>query len=329
MSVNNTGDTFIPTYNTCDDVSPQCPVEATIYGNYFTTIACVFFVAIYTVCLLTQVYFGYLSKAWSFAVWLGIGTFFELAGYGARTIMSKNPWNFNAFLVQNMTLILGPTLIAAAISITFKHLVVWYGAEHSWLRPSLYPWVFVGTDMISILVQSAGGGLSAMSSEDPAMMDVANTMLIGGTVFQVVNMSLCGGLMLHFLWRRRRANRGRSRLGSMGHESMAQLTPEGHAKTGDRAFSNPRAEYRVSTFVRAIACAYIAILIRCIYRIPEMAMGWGSSLMQNETVFLLFDGTMMLLSVVLLTAFHPFHLFPFLGQKEQHKTAGHMLNDLS
>jgi len=24
--------------------------------------------------------------------------------------------------------------------------------------------------------------------------------------------------------------------------------------------------------------------------IPEMAMGWGSTLMQNETLFLIFDG---------------------------------------
>jgi len=25
--------------------------------------------------------------------------------------------------------------------------------------------------------------------------------------------------------------------------------------------------------------------------IPEMALGWGSTLMQNETLFLIFDGT--------------------------------------
>ncbi|KAM0285828.1 hypothetical protein ACHAQH_001290 [Verticillium albo-atrum] len=273
MSANDTEEVFYPSFFNCDEVSPKCPVEATLYGDYFTAIACIFFAAIYTICLLTQVYFGYLSKAWSFAIWLGIGTFFELAGYVARTVMSKDPWNFNAFFVQNLTLILGPTLIAAAISITFKNVVIWYGAEYSWLRPSLYPWVFVGTDMISIVVQSAGGGLSAAFSDNPDMMSIANTMLIGGTIFQVINMAICGGLMLHFYWQRRRANYGRSRLGSMGHESTTQLTLDGQVKAGSRDFTNPRTEYRVSTFVRAIACAYVAILIRCIYRYVRDLLG--------------------------------------------------------
>jgi hypothetical protein len=58
-------------------------------------------------------------------------------------------------------------------------------------------------------------------------------------------------------------------------------------------------------FVYALLIAYLAVLIRCIYRwvscsrvsadlltnsIPEMALGWGSTLMQNETLFLILDG---------------------------------------
>lgn len=47
-----------------------------------------------------------------------------------------------------------------------------------------------------------------------------------------------------------------------------------------------------------------------------MAMGWGSSLMQNETLFLILDGAMILLAVTILCAFHPALFFPRLGKSE-------------
>jgi hypothetical protein len=47
-----------------------------------------------------------------------------------------------------------------------------------------------------------------------------------------------------------------------------------------------------------------------------MAMGWGSSLMQNETLFLILDGAMIFLAVAILCAFYPARLFPRLGESE-------------
>lgn len=48
-------------------------------------------------------------------------------------------------------------------------------------------------------------------------------------------------------------------------------------------------------------------------------MGWGSTLMQNETTFLILDGGMVLISVLLLTVFHPCYYFPFLSKKKNMK----------
>lgn len=39
----------------------------------------------------------------------------------------------------------------------------------------------------------------------------------------------------------------------------------------------------------AIAVAYSTILIRCIYRIAEMAGGWRNPMMQDQTVFIILD----------------------------------------
>lgn len=44
-------------------------------------------------------------------------------------------------------------------------------------------------------------------------------------------------------------------------------------------------------------------------------MGWGNDLMQNEATFLTLDGAMMLISIWILTVFHPHFFFPFLSKK--------------
>ncbi|KAF3359613.1 Importin subunit beta-3 [Verticillium dahliae VDG1] len=63
-------------------------------------------------------------------------------------------------------------------------------------------------------------------------------------------------------------------------------------------------------FVCGIAGAFTAIIIRCVYRIVEMAGGWGNHIMQDEISFMILDATLVLVAVSLLTAFHPGIFFP-------------------
>lgn len=63
-------------------------------------------------------------------------------------------------------------------------------------------------------------------------------------------------------------------------------------------------------FVSAVTLAYITILIRCIYRMPEFASGWGSGLQRNEPLLLILDGAMVAAAAILLTVAHPGIFFP-------------------
>lgn len=47
---------------------------------------------------------------------------------------------------------------------------------------------------------------------------------------------------------------------------------------------------RFRLFCYAVAGAYVGILIRCIYRIAEMAGGWGNPIMQDEPSFVVLEG---------------------------------------
>ncbi|KZL70538.1 sphingoid long-chain base transporter rsb1, partial [Colletotrichum tofieldiae] len=309
-------------YFTCDEVNERCPVEATIYGDYFTQGACIFFVAAYGTLLAAQCYFGWRFRSWGFVFCLAAGAITEFIGYVGRTVLATNPWNFGAFVIQNLMLVVGPTIIAAAISVTFKHLVLWYGSQWSLVRPSLYPWIFVGTDVFSLLIQMAGGGVAAMATvkSDQSMSKVGNNMMLGGVCFQVVNMIFCGGLILTYAWRRRQ-NKTNSAYVRDDSARDSSGSSRQHNVLAGFGVSDEKTKLRAKWFVSALIVAYVVIIIRCVYRIPEMAMGWGSDLQKNETTFLVLDGGMVLISVLMLTVFHPFLFFPYM-KKECRSTEG-------
>lgn len=250
-------------YSTCDAVSAACPVELTIYGDYFTLGATATYAVVFGGFLIAQGPLLWKGKTWSFGAWLFAGTVFEFIGYVGRSVMTQNPWNFEAFIAQNLCLVLGPTLVAAASSITFKHLVLWYGPEHSLLRPNLYPWVFVGTDFISICIQSAGGGLASAAGSDASVFKIGNNMLLAGVSFQVVNMTFCGGLILAYIWRRRQAlQTGPVPSSDTWSGSQADLPP---CRQGS-ASEVQRNKKKMAWFIGGLATAYMAIIFRCIYR---------------------------------------------------------------
>ncbi|KAL2881514.1 hypothetical protein SGCOL_003081 [Colletotrichum sp. CLE4] len=141
-----------PSYDTCKSLPPTCPIEYTFYGTPLSKPASTFFSITFALLLLLQLYHGIKSRTWSYYPWLGIGTLFECLGYLARA-KPRDP--------MILTLLLVPTLVAAAISVTFKYLVIWNGSQWSVMRPSLYPWVFVGSNFVSIVVQVIGGGAMA------------------------------------------------------------------------------------------------------------------------------------------------------------------------
>ncbi|MDI1491497.1 MAG: hypothetical protein OHK93_002706 [Ramalina farinacea] len=58
-------------------------------------------------------------------------------------------------------------------------------------------------------------------------------------------------------------------------------------------------------FMAALALSFTCIMIRCIYRIVELAPGWGSAQMSNETNFIACEGAMIVVAVVVLNLFFP------------------------
>ncbi|OGM43818.1 putative RTA1 domain protein [Aspergillus bombycis] len=276
-------------YNTCTEVAPLCPVEATTYGYYPNYGGNIFFTVFFGLCGVFQLGFGIYFRSWTLMVALVVGTFLEMAGYIGRVLMNKNPWDGGAFKLQIVAIILGPTFIAAGIYLTLKHIILSLGPEHSRLKPKLFTWIFIGCDIGSLILQAAGGGVAAAAgSEQRDLLNAGNDIIITGIAFQVATMSVCGVLALDFFIRYLRRS------------------------SGEKALDSGNGRSHIRLVVIADIFAYFTVLIRCIYRIPEMAGGWGNPLMQREDEFLVLDGMMVALAVLSLTVFHPGLFLPSL-----------------
>lgn len=306
--------TFVPSFETCTEVTDLCPAEITLYGDYFSK-GNIVFLGGFGIMALIQLILGIKLRAWSFTFFLVVGTLMEAVGYLGRSVMAWNPWVFAAFAIQLMLLVLGPTFVVAAISVTFKHLVNYYDPSLSPIRPSLYPWIFVGSDFIAIIVQGGGAALAgaATSGATPneSLLKTADGMLIGGVSFQVANMVLCG---LYMVWYWRRYQTSKRRMQSSSAHGMDASIGRMHRISlnnngGGGGIRGKIGANKVKYFCWSLVAAYVAVLIRCIYRIPEMEAGFGSDLMKHEASFLILDGLMLLIACGLLTICHPIFLF--------------------
>jgi hypothetical protein len=66
-----------------------------------------------------------------------------------------------------------------------------------------------------------------------------------------------------------------------------------------------RQSKRFKGFLIAVGVAVITILIRCAFRVAELSEGFKGELANNETLFMIFDSTMMVICVAVLSAGHP------------------------
>lgn len=229
----------------CTSVSPSCPVSATTYGYTPNLGGNIFFATIFGLCAFYHLITGLRSKAWTFMIALTLGSAMELAGYIGRILMHYNPWNNSGFELQIICLILAPSFVAASIYWSLKHIVLCLGPEYSRIRPNLYPWIFIGCDIGSILLQAAGGGVAAAAKKtNQSMLSAGNNIMMAGIAFQVATMVVCGILGVDFAYRAFRKTTGIAL-----DEKFAGTNPSGFL-----------------FFCAGEAFAYLTVLIRCIYR---------------------------------------------------------------
>ncbi|KAI2467176.1 RTA1-domain-containing protein [Annulohypoxylon bovei var. microspora] len=302
---NSTGSPQHISYRLCTEVSPVCPVEATVLGYYPNLGVNAFLAAAFGLCVIGLITTGIWKRTWGYSVALTAGCILEFAGYISRVLLHANPWNSSAFQTQICAIILAPTLICISIYLTLKHVTLSLNPSLSRLRPRLYPLIFVPADVSCLILQAIGGSLAASAGyTHPELLVSGDRVIIAGIALQCVVLGGFGAMVVDYYLR---VKRWVASVEGAGAGELAEGDGQALATWNDGKFR---------MFVYAVAGAYAGILIRCIYRIAEMAGGWGNPIMQDEPSFVVLEGFCIVIPVILLTAFPPGFLFPAMAERE-------------
>lgn len=206
----------------------------------------------------------------------------ELIGWGARTYNAKCPYNHDAFLTQEVTLIIAPVFFSAALYVLLGRLIVGLGPRSSLLTAKWYAIIFCTCDVASLVVQAVGGAKASEADTDEEM-NLGTHIMVGGIGFQLLTMTLFGGLFADFLWR------------VLGRGAGGDL--RGQVTGGMR---------RV---LAALLVSFVMIYVRSVYRTIELAQGWRGFLITHEAYFIALDAAIMVVAVAVFVPVDPAVIF--------------------
>ena len=163
-------------------------------------------------------------------------------------------------------LTIAPAFVTAGIYLLLKQFCLAFGPQYSRLKPALYTYIFVACDILSMILQGAGGALSATADHGSDLLDTGTDIMIAGLVSQVVTLFIFALLAGDFF--------------IAVYKHRGELTPPAKRLL---------ASWRFRSFVGAVVQSFLFIFVRCAYRIAELEGGWGSEIMRDEPEFVVLE----------------------------------------
>lgn len=148
--------------------------------------------------------------------------------------------------------------------------------------------------------------MASAASHSNKSPDTGDHIMVTGLAFQVftllVFMLLCADFVVRTVVRMNR----------MGEAAL------------DPTHATLRRSMKFRAFLVALALATICIFIRSVYRVVELGEGWNGALIKNQTLFIVLEGVMVIIAVLVLNLFHPGLCFRegYVRKPKAAKTAG-------
>ncbi|KAM7211018.1 RTA1 like domain containing protein [Rhypophila decipiens] len=268
------------TKETCPVILATIPYVPSLIGN-------IIFMGIWGLAALSHLGLGIKYKTWTFMGAMVAGCALEVLGYLGRVQLNSNPFNEDAFLMYLICATIAPVFITGGIYLCLSRVIIIFGESLSYLRPRTYTILFVTCDVISLILQAAGGALVSIS-DDKATSDIGLRIMQAGLIFQVASLVVFVALCSFFFWRVRQCvNKG---------DVNVQLNTN---------FLELRKTRRFRGFLVGFSIATIAMITRCGYRVAELAEGFNGPIWANEKEFMVLEGAVLAVCILLITGFHP------------------------
>lgn len=248
----------------------------------------------------------------------------ELAGFLGRVLSFMDDTEKTYYLLQFVALTIAPAFIMAGIYFLFGQCVVIYGRKFSFLKPMWYSYIFIGCDVVSLIIQSIGGAMASTASSSNQDPTTGKNIMIFGIVFQVAAMQV---FLIFWFWFLKRcffkAVHDEDLPQDYTTHSMTRSTPINYMKMllTVRSAREYSAAYREPLFnpkyshIRqrgsfkllpvGVTVAVIVVYIRCVYRVVELIQGFDGYLMSHEIYLMLLDALMIALCGFIFFPLHP------------------------
>ncbi|RHZ58029.1 hypothetical protein CDV55_100580 [Aspergillus turcosus] len=264
-----------------------CPLSLANF-NYVPNLAGnLLYLALFGTMLVANLGLGIYYRTWGCLVGMIGGLALEVIGYVGRVQLHYNPFPFDPFLEYLICLTIGPAFFSAAIYICLGHIVIVYSEDISRLKPRTYTIIFVLCDFLSLVLQAAGGAITSTADNDqPDLRQTGINIMIAGLASQVASLGIFLCLCADFAWR--------------VYKNPDKLDPSMH---------HIRKTLKWKAFLIGLTVATLAIFVRSIFRVAELREGFDGPLANDEVMFMILEGAMMVIATLCLTALHPGYCF--------------------
>ncbi|KAL4977917.1 putative RTM1-like protein [Aspergillus desertorum] len=243
--------------------------------------ASVVFIILFIIASGFHTYKAARTRTW-FLIPFVVGGYFEWIGYIGRAISATEApaFTLSPYILQTLLLLIAPTLFAASIYMELGRIILLTNGDAYCLLPRRWlTKIFLLGDIVSFVMQGAGGGIMASGTADA--LTTGENIIIAGLVIQLLFFSLFVYTSLSFHLRLRR------RSGS----SWKLLDT-----------NQPR---RWQRHMYALYTGSGLILIRSLFRLVEYAQGNAGYLVSHEAYLYLFDAVLMVLVMVVFACVYP------------------------
>ncbi|WWD17784.1 hypothetical protein CI109_102226 [Kwoniella shandongensis] len=216
----------------------------------------------------------YRQKA-NYFMCLVIGAWFEALGLVLRVVFRSNPHSTGLYIVCYLFVVLSPCAFLAGDYILLGRLVQYLEGER-YLRPLKPQWVsttFIVSDVITFLIQAAGGGLSI--SKNVTTAQTGGHIFLAGIAAQMASFILFTVMWAVFGFRAR----------SMDKDLWS------------------RPGWKSLYWALGFTC--ICFLIRSVYRTVELSQGYVGYIATHERFYLGLDTLPLLLGIAVYTYYWP------------------------
>jgi hypothetical protein len=262
---------------------PDASQQESPYGYMPDKAICILFLSLFAFSTLLHTGQATAYRMWWLFPTVILGGIGEILGWTGRLWSSENILHETPFMIQIATTIIAPTFILAANFIMFGRIINTLGDAYSRLPPRLYSRIFLSCDIISLIVQAAGGGTAAAANTLEAA-NVGGNIMLGGITFQLflitVYLALAGEFLVRYHWNKPFPKR-------------ENATERGQLST------------RSLTMLLGLGFNSLFLFIRAIYRTIELADGWDGRIINTQVYFNVLDGGMVVLAIYAFNFIHP------------------------